>query len=149
MLRVIIEEYRIPVRNAAAACIFAENNSQFSITYKTFHLLNALKLDGVMPALTNMIIRKFMNKMVANGTKEVSISDFKKYITEIRDDYLHNANGSEYRDIHELAFKLWKSALLSKDYEIPREIAKRDCKTFMLNNGILQEFLLMLRHTQR
>lgn len=125
MLRVIIEEYRIPVRNAAAACIFAENNSQFSITYKTFHLLNALKLDGVMPALTNMIIRKFMNKMVANGTKEVSISDFKKYITEIRDDYLHNANGSEYRDIHELAFKLWKSALFSKDYEIPREIAKK------------------------
>lgn len=125
MLRVIIEEYRIPVRNAAAACISAENNSQVSITYKTFHLLNALKLDGVLPALTNIIIRQFMNKMMANGIKEVSISEFRRYISDIRDDYQHNANGSEYRDIHELAFKLWKTALLSKDYEIPREIAKK------------------------
>lgn len=123
MLRVIIEEYKIPVRNAAAACITAENNPQVSITYKTFHLLNALKLDGVLPALTNIIIRKYMNKMEANGIKEVDISDFKTYIKGIRDDCQHKMNGSEYRDIHELAFKLWKSALLSKDYEIPREIA--------------------------
>lgn len=125
MLRIIIEEYKIPVRNAATACIAAENNSQASITYKTFHLLNALKLDGVLPALTNTIIRQFMNKMEANGIKEVNISDFKTYITEIRDDYQHNANNFEYRIIHELAFKLWKSALMSKDYVIPREIAKK------------------------
>lgn len=124
MLRVIIEEYRIPVNKAAAACISAENNSKFSITYKTLHLLNALRLNGVMPALTNIIIRRFMDKMKTNGTKEVDISDFKTYILIIRDDYQHNANDSEYRDIHELAFKLWKSALLCKDYEIPREIAK-------------------------
>lgn len=124
MLRVIIEEYKLPVRNAAVACITAENNPQVSITYRTFHLLNALKLDGVLPALTNIIIRMYMNKMEANGIKEVDISDFKTYIKEIRDDCQHKLNGAEYRDIHELAFKLWKSALLSKDYEIPREIAK-------------------------
>lgn len=41
-----------------------------------------------------------------------------------------NINEGKYRKIHELAFKLWKSALLCKDYEIPREIAKRDCKIF-------------------
>lgn len=123
MLRVIIDEYQIPVRKAAAACIKAENNTQVSITFKTFHLLNALKLDGVMPALTNIIIRQFMNQMEKSRIKEVDITDFKKYIVAIKDDYQHNSN--TYREIHELAFKLWKAALLCKDYEIPREIAKK------------------------
>lgn len=125
MLRIIIEEYKIPVRNAASACIRAENNTQVSITYKAFHLLNALKLDGVLPALTNAIIRQFMNRMEAEGTKEVNISEFKAFISAIKDDYQHNADNGAYRDIHELAFKLWKAAILSKDYEIPREIAKK------------------------
>ena len=123
MLRVIIDEYQIPVRKAAAACIKAENNTQVSITFKTFHLLNALKLDGVMPALTNIIIRQFMNQMEKSRIKEVDITDFKKYIVAVKDDYQHNSN--TYREIHELAFKLWKAALLCKDYEIPREIAKK------------------------
>ena len=125
MLRIIIEEYKIPVRNAAVACIRAENNPQVSITYKAFHLLNALKLDGVLPALTNIIIRQFMNQMETSGIKEVNISEFKTYITAIKDDYQHNSNNREHREIHELAFKLWKAALLCKDYEIPREIAKK------------------------
>lgn len=121
----IIEEYKLPVRNAASATIKAEDNPQVSITYRTFHLLNALKLDGVMPALTNIIIRQYMNKMQDNGVDKVNISDFKNYICAIRDDYQHNVNNSEYRIIHELAFKLWKAAILCKDYEIPREIAKK------------------------
>ena len=48
MMRVIIEDYKIPVRNAAISCIRAENNTQVSITFKAFHLLNALKQDGVL-----------------------------------------------------------------------------------------------------
>lgn len=123
MLRVIIDEYKIPVNKAAAACISAENNPKVSITYKAFHLLNALKLEGVLPALTNIIIRKFMNKMNADVTEEEFISNFKEYIKRIQDDCQHK--NVEYRDIHELAFDLWKSALLSKDYEFPRKIAKK------------------------
>lgn len=134
MLRVIIEEYNIPVRKAATACIKAEDDTHKSITYKTFHLLNALKLDGVLPALTNIIIRQFMNKMEASGTKEVSMDDFKAYIVAIRDDYQHNADNCEYRSIHELAFKLWKAALLCKDYEIPRELAKKGLQNISMKN---------------
>lgn len=125
MLRMIIEEYRLPVRNAASSSIKAEDNPQVSITYRTFHLLNALKLDGVMPALTNIIIRQYMNKMHDQGIDKVSIPDFKNYICAIRDDNQHNANSNEFRTIHDLAFKLWKAALLCKDYELPREIAKK------------------------
>ena len=125
MLRVIVEEYQIPVRKRATTCIRAENNTQVSITFRTFHLLNALKLDGVLPALTNIMIRQFMNQMEKSGAKEVNITDFKTYIAAIRDDYQHNLDNYAYREIHELAFKLWKAALLCKDYEIPREIAKK------------------------
>ena len=130
----VIEEYNIPVRKAATACIKAEDDTHKSITYKTFHLLNALKLDGVLPALTNIIIRQFMNKMEASGAKEVNMDDFKTYIVAIRDDYQHNADNCEYRDIHELAFKLWKAALLCKDYEIPRELAKKGMQNISMKN---------------
>lgn len=128
MMRIIIEDYKIPVRNAALSCIRAENNTQVSITFKAFHLLNALKQDGVLPALTNIIIRQFMNKMEDEGIKEVNINNFREYIAAIKEDYEHNTDGGAYREIHELAFKLWKAALLSKDYEIPRSIAKKHCK---------------------
>lgn len=134
MLRAIIEEYNIPVRKAAIACTKAEDDTHKSITYKTFHLLNALKLDGVLPALTNIIIRQFMNKMETSGEKEVNMDDFKTYILAIRDDYQHNADNCAYRDIHELAFKLWKSALLCRDYEIPRELAKKGMQNISMKN---------------
>ena len=65
-----------------------------------------------------------MKKMEENGENEINISAFKTYLAEIRDDNQHKKD-SAYRDIHDLAFDLWKSALLSKDHEIPREIAKR------------------------
>lgn len=108
MMRVIIEDYKIPVRNAAISCIRAENNTQVSITFKAFHLLNALKQDGVLPALTNIIVRQFMNKMADEGIKKVNINNFREYIAAIKEDYEHNTDGGAYREIHELAFKLWK-----------------------------------------
>lgn len=124
MIRTIIECYGLPVRNAASSCIRAEDNTKVSITYKTFHLLNALKYDGVLPALTNTIIRQYMDSLKSKKIKKVDISDFRKYIEAIRDDDQHNANGGEFKTIHEIAFALWKSALLAKDYEQPRTLAK-------------------------
>lgn len=134
MMRVIIEDYKIPVRNAAISCIRAENNTQVSITFKAFHLLNALKQDGVLPALTNIIVRQFMNKMADEGIKKVNINNFREYIAAIKEDYGHNTDGGAYREIHELAFKLWKAALLSKDYEIPRSIAKKALQNISMKN---------------
>ena len=137
MIRVIIDEYNIPVYKSAEACIGAENNPLVSITFKTFHLLNALKLDGVMPALVNVIIRQYMNEMVDSGLKQIDINNFKKYVLDIKNDYQHNINEGKYRKIHELAFKLWKSALLCKDYE-------RNCK-----KGIAKYFIKELESARR
>ena len=142
MIRVIIDEYNIPVYKSAEACIGAENNPLVSITFKTFHLLNALKLDGVMPALVNVIIRQYMNEMVDSGLKQIDINNFKKYVLDIKNDYQHNINEGKYRKIHELAFKLWKSALLCKDYEIPREIAKKGLQNISLKNWNPQGVLI-------
>ena len=125
MIRTIIEDYGLKIRNASLGCIQAENEAKVSITYKALHLLNALKYHGVMPALINIIIRQYMNKLETNGVKEVDIADFKTFIKEIKEDSNHNANSNSYKRIHELALKLWKAALLCKNYEIPREIAKK------------------------
>ncbi|MCQ6468382.1 hypothetical protein NPN14_24445, partial [Vibrio parahaemolyticus] len=55
-------------------------------------------------------------------------------IAAIKEDYGHNTDGGAYREIHELAFKLWKAALLSKDYEIPRSIAKKALQNISMKN---------------
>lgn len=128
MIRIIIEEYNLPARNnRGIACLRAENDLNVSITYKTFHLLNALKLDGVMPALTNIIIKQYMiSNNITENNKKIDISDFKTYINKVKNDYQHV--NPAYKEIHELAFKLWKAVLLSKNYEIPREIARKTLK---------------------
>ena len=134
MLRIIIEEYKLPVRNSAVSAIAAENDAKVSITYKTFHLLNALKLDGVMPALTNTIIRQYMNKMQAEHTENIDVDSFKKYINRIKEDCQHNENEGEFSLIHQLALKLWQASLLAKDFEIPREIAKKGLQCVSMKN---------------
>lgn len=120
MIKTIIQVYKLPIRNAAVSCINAENDPLVSITYRVFHLLNALKLDGVMPMMVNVIIKYYMTNIHKPGSK-VDINRFEQYVIEIKQD---NDN-VQYRVIHELAFLLWKSALLCKDYEIPRGIAKK------------------------
>lgn len=95
-----------------------------------------------MPALVNVIIRQYMNEMVDSGLKQIDINNFKKYVLDIKNDYQHNINEGKYRKIHELAFKLWKSALLCKDYEIPREIAKKGLQNISLKNWNPQGVLI-------
>lgn len=123
MIKIIIDEFGLPLNNSAVAVINAECNVQKSITYKVFHLLNALKLDGVMPALTNVIIKQFFEEQVAEG-HQVDISQFKEYIKAIANDYQHNCNGGEFTEIHKWSFEIWRTVLYAKDYMIPRELAK-------------------------
>ena len=129
MIRIIIQTYGLPIRNSAAACINAENDPSVSITYKVFHLLNALKLDGVMPMMTNVIIKYYMNEIHESG-KKVDIDKYRNYIVELKQDNDH----IKYPEIHKLAFLLWKSALLCKDFEIPRSIAKKGLQNVSVKN---------------
>ena len=134
MAKAILQEYELPVSNAAAACIKAENDSSVSITYRTFHLLNALKQNGVLAALSNMVIRFYIDKMKAKGVTVVDIKDFSNYLKEIKNDCNHNVNSGEYKDIHELAYKLWTAAILCRDWEMPRDLAKKSIQNVSMKN---------------
>lgn len=122
MIKIIIEEFGLPINNASNSAIKAECNTQKSITYKAFHLLNALKMHGVLPALVNLIIKNYVDKHLSADTEEIEVSSFRKYIRELGDDYQHS--NCEYELIHKWAFVLWKTALYAKDYNLPRIIAK-------------------------
>nr|MBP3597975.1 DUF262 domain-containing protein [Eubacterium sp.] len=151
MIKLIVDEYKLAINRKPKAAIKAECDIKKSITYKTFHLLNALDLDGVIPALSNIIVKKFRNDYVNNG-KQAGINEFKDYINRIADDCGHSVD--EFMDIHELAYELWKSALYAKDHKRPRELAKIVIKNVndssyaidnvvisnMLSNQMLKEF---------
>lgn len=134
MAKLILQEYGLPVNNSAVSCIRAENDPAVSISFKTFHLLNALKQHGVLAALSNAVISKYMDDIKKKGKKEVDINDFKHYLKEIKEDNMHSTQSNKYEDIHKLAFTLWQAALLCKDWESPRELAKKGIQNYSKDN---------------
>lgn len=124
MLKIIIKEFALPINNAVNAAIKAENDIYKSITYKTFHLLNALGMPGVMPALTNMVLKKYIDKYAAGGQKKIDINDFVKYVQSLAKKDQNDYDKAEFENIHKCAFMIWKSVLLAKDYNTPRTIAR-------------------------
>lgn len=122
MLKVLIDEFNIPFRNSRVIAIEAECNNRKSITYKTLHLLNALGLNGVIPALTNMILKEYVCKHTSTKEPEINIDQFRKYVRDLGDDWQHK--DEEFAQIHEWSFTIWKTALLAKDHNMPRSLAK-------------------------
>lgn len=117
MIKVILEECKLRVNKTVEGLINAEAVYNKSITYRTFHLINALKLNGVWPALSNMVIKKYL--LTHNG--QIDIEDFRVYFRRICDDtrYLN----SDDNEIHKLAFDLWRIILCSNGHDIPRKFA--------------------------
>ncbi len=67
-----------------------------------------------------------MKEMEQKNVKLVDIADFRQFIEKIKN---NSSNGNvEIKKIHEVAFKLWKAVLLCKNYEIPRDIAKKSLR---------------------
>lgn len=122
MLKVIIKQFKLPFQKTAKTVIDAECNTQKSITYRAMHLLNALNLTGVMPAITNMIIKTYMETNVAQG-KKVDIGGFTKFVDEIIDDSQHS--NDKFYHIHKWSYEIWRTVLYAKDYNLPRELAKK------------------------
>lgn len=120
MIKLVIKVFELPLQNAASAAIKAECDVHKSITYKVFHLMNALGQDGVMPALTNLILRTYIEKNGANNI--IDINNFEKYLRDLATDNEHLIMENEI--IYKWSFEIWKAILYSKDYNIPREIAK-------------------------
>lgn len=116
-VRMITEKAELHYQTVNKYALMAENNVNKSVVYKTLNLIQAMDYSGVMPALINVIIRTYHD-----DKKEVPM-DMKEF-----DSYLDSLMGiekkNEYQNVYECAELLRKVILLSKDYKIPREIAR-------------------------
>ncbi len=123
MLSIILDEFDFKYQKKAENVIKAERENAKSITYKALNLFNALKLYGVIPAVTNIIIKKFLEKHKLDelGT-DGYIKVFRGYVQGIKNDST-NSN-IEYEQIHRVAYDLWRFALLAQNSDKPRSIAK-------------------------
>lgn len=122
MIKEIIMVFDLPFRNATKMVIASECDVKKSITYKALQLVHALKYNGVMPALFNLIIKTYVVNFVPDG-KNVSMADFKSYLNEIIEDAQHT--NPDFKDIHKWSYEIWRAVLYSKDYAYPRELAKK------------------------
>lgn len=119
-IKIVLETVDLKTNKLNEVSLRAEQEER-SITYKTFHLLNALKLHAVMPALINVIISAYAEKKTMSAASFET--EFRQYIKQLVDDKANSI--SEYKKIHKCAYILWVAAIKGKDYEIPRGIAKR------------------------
>lgn len=119
-VKIILDLFGVKAKKLNEVYLRVEQEDK-SITYKTIHLLNALKYHAVIPALTNVIISSYnQNHSLYDNDFE---KDFKAYITELIEDKHHIKE--EYKKIHQCAYMLWVASIKSKDYKMPRAIAKR------------------------
>lgn len=127
MLGIILEVFEIRYQKKAENVIMAERENTKSITYKALNLFNALKLYGVMPVITNIIINKFLEDVHLNKTDiDTRIKKFREYVEEIRND--SGNRNDKFKDIHNVAYEFWRFALLAYSADKPRSIAKEYIK---------------------
>lgn len=123
MLSIILEEFDIRYKKKAENVIKAEREQSKSITYRAMNLLNALKLYGVMPAITNIIIKKFLDdNSFIEGDNSTLIKEFEMYVRAIRDD--GDNKNIKCVEIHNVSYEFWRFALLAQNSDKPRNIAK-------------------------
>lgn len=126
-IKIILDKMDLKAQRLYAVCLENEQKNK-SITYKTFHLLNALGFPGVMSAIINVIISSFINQY---GNEAMYCEDFEKtfcnYIENLINDKDNNI--SIYSKIHKCSYTLRIAAMKGKDYRISREVAKRIIET--------------------
>lgn len=128
-IKIILEVFGIKPNNRSAASLEAEQ-STFSITHKALNLLNALKYEAVIPAITNVIIASYSK---THSMSDAAFDkDFKEYVEGIKND--KTPQDSQYTIIHKCAFMLWIAAIKGKDYIISREISKRIITKYSFSN---------------
>lgn len=107
----------------AEKVIETETSGQKSITYRTLNLLNALKLYGVMPAIINFILKRYITLYEVGTTKEYDISRFTDYIKGLANDKENVMD--EYKEIHDISYELWRYALLAERFRKSRALLQK------------------------
>lgn len=126
MCKIILDEAEIKYSGALAGDVIAEQGDK-SIVYKCINLLHAVKCDGVLPAVVNILINdfKYQKGLLNNDDQLININDFKDYIKNTyTSDSSNGSNGTIASDyVYSFCDQLKKLVLLSKDYNSPRNIA--------------------------
>lgn len=111
-LRILIEEFGLRRNNANENSIKAECSGTKSVTYRTMHLLNAFGYDAIMPAITNIIIKTFVEKSKKENDKLLNPDKFREYVKRIANDKENKIE--EFQDIHRCSFTVWKMSLITE-----------------------------------
>jgi len=114
--------FNIKYQNKNSQAYIAEAG-RYSVTYKVAHMLRALKQNGVIASLFNVVMNNFdENYTEVDCTEDFNIKLFKDYLSELVNDYNHSKQ--KLINVHECAFNLRKITLLASNYKLPREYAK-------------------------
>lgn len=127
MISMILNQYEFAFQKRNSKAILVEEQNHLSVTYKTLHMLNALKQYGVISALINVIVKQYIDENT--DEKVIDINGFPDYLKDLKEDY--NNTNERFEGIHKIAFELWKFSLLSPSADLPRQQAK---KIIELNN---------------
>jgi hypothetical protein len=102
---------------------YVAESGKYSVTYKVLHLLRALKQNGVIASLFNIIMNNFaQNYSNQNCKNNFDIKLFRNYLQEIINDCNHSHEN--LINVHMCAFNLRKITLLSNNYKLPRDYSK-------------------------
>ncbi len=121
MIAILLEEFDIQVNNTAKSkgkMLDAVRDHNYSITYRTFQLLNNQKRTGVLVGLTDAVLACF--EYYCSST---DVDEFKSYVKVLKSKDSYNKS-KEYTVVHDCADELWKATMLAKDATIARGIAK-------------------------
>ena len=93
-----------------------ENTVNCSVVCKTISLLRAMKCSNVLSGVINVVLHFYLKE----HTGTIDVDDFEKnYINKL---YFENDwQEDKYGKIYTMAHNMWRLALLSKDYKLPRK----------------------------
>lgn len=122
MAKIIIEEANLKYKKLFAESVTAENTTN-SIIYKTLHLLHAVKCDGVLPVLINTLINDYRKiRSIDFSVNKIDLADFRGYAKNAMASSPGATALAPRPIVYELADKMWKHVLLSRDFNKPREV---------------------------
>ncbi len=140
-IRIILDKFDLKAQKLYAISLEKEKENK-SITYKTMHLLNALKYTAVMPALTNVIISTYIKQAGATALfSDEFEKEFSVFVDGLIDD--KNNDNDKYLRIHKCAYMLRIAAIKGKDYRLARDVAKRIIETNGHNASSINEMELL------
>lgn len=119
--KLIIEKFKIQVQGVDLKALQAEYSRNFSQTYKTIHLLIALKQYGVLAGLINLILKSIHHE----------IDDFEPCNVRLYLDELIKSN-TKQKIIEAHSKHIWQLVILGKNYELAKsysdQLLKKYCK---------------------